>query len=76
MDVDMDETDAFERAQQNARELQADAFTQEKLERFYKATFRLLYACRNWLSIVGDILVWNKPVASAILYIFIHWLFV
>ena len=64
------------RVSRHSAEMQADAFTQAKLERYYYNTYRLLYVARRWLGVLCDILVWNKPVASGLLYLAVHWLFV
>lgn len=56
--------------------LQQAAFTQRKLEKFYTRMYKLLFGGRDWLQAVEDVLVWNKPMASAALYVVVHWLFV
>jgi len=64
------------RANRLSVEMQAGAYTQAKLEKYYYNTYSLLYGGRRWLGVLGDVLVWNKPVASGLLYVLVHWLFV
>ena len=56
--------------------LQHASFTQRKLEKFYLATYMFFLGSKDWLQVIQQILVWNKPLASAALYIAVHWLFV
>ena len=49
---------------------------QEKLEGFYADTYRRLWRWRDAIMVGQEVLVWRKPLASAFLYVAIHWMFV
>lgn len=51
-------------------------FIQEKLESIYKKTHEFLGPYRKSIELFQDVLVWKKPVASIMMYIVIHWMFV
>ena len=49
---------------------------QKKLEGIYQKTCELLASRKEWMVEAQNVLVWNRPVASAALYISIHFVFV
>ncbi len=51
-------------------------FAQQKLERIYARTYVYLRPYKGAVELAQEVLVWKKPVASALLYIAIHWMFV
>ncbi len=51
-------------------------FAQEKLERIYLKTYGYLRPYKGAIELAQEVLVWKKPIASALLYIVIHWMFV
>lgn len=62
-----------EHAEQGLRQAR---YMQRKLEGIYKKTCQLLLPRREWLGEVENVLVWNKPMVSAFLYLLVHWAFV
>ena len=55
---------------------EALVFMQNKLEGIYKRTFKFLSPWKDWIEEAEHVLVWDKPVVSASLYIAVHWAFV
>ena len=54
---------------------EALVFMQNKLEGIYKRTYKTLTPWKTWIEEAENVLVWNRPPASAFLYIAIHWAF-
>ena len=51
-------------------------FAQEKLEKIFAKTYRYLRPYKGAVELAEEVLVWKKPLASALVYIAIHWIFV
>ena len=52
-----------------------EIFAQRKLEDLFKNTYQRLYEYRNAVGFAQEALVWRRPVAAAVLYAAIHWVF-
>lgn len=48
---------------------------QNKLEGIYKETYQFLAPRKDWVEEAENVLVWNKPLVSACLYLALHWVF-
>lgn len=56
--------------------LERALYMQKKLERIYQNTCEFLAPWRERIKEAQNVLVWNKPMASAILYLLVHFAFV
>ena len=58
------------------RGLQHALYMQKKLEGVYKKTSEFLAPGRERIAAAQNVLVWNRPMASAVLYLLVHFAFV